>query len=375
MNMSKKDILTVFMVALMGTIAILWATDDSDSATVQDNNSYQTNEATAVEVTYPSVQTINEKLPYLGTIAGTKDGNLSFRIGGRLDAIHVEESEKVQRGQLIATVSVPELDAQYNRAKSEYEKARSSKAFWKREATTDSTLYKEGAISQTAFNKTTFNYEQALSGFHASKAALAEVQERRKQTQLKAPEEGVIGSIMIREGSNVNPNQPVIFFHQGNPIVYADVLEQDIQQGITVGTPVMAKLDGNDTLAGKVQRIDSQAKPPFRSVRIFIDFPDAVISGRPPGAGISLNFEINEKEGALLVPASAIDLREETPRVFKITDEQKAQAVPVELGIQKGEFRQVEGTLSASDKIISSGINSVNNGDSISIIRKITGNN
>lgn len=368
MNMNKKNILTGFFVALLGIASILWYINSKDSTATQ-NNAYGTNQAIAVEVAQLSIKTIKERLPYLGTIAGTKDGNLSFRVGGTLKAIYVEEGEKVQQGQLLATVSVPELDAQYERTESEFKKAQSSKTFWEREVTTDSTLYKEGAISQTAFNKTAFNYEQALSGFNAAKAALEEVQIRRNQTQLRAPEKGVIGSIMIREGSNVGPNQPVIFFHQGNSIVYADVLEQDIQKGIAVGTPVTAKLDGNNILSGKVQRIDSQAKPPFRSVRVFVEFPDTVFSGRPSGSGISLNFEINKKEGAMLVPASAIDLREEDPRIFKVTDEQKAQAIPVELGIQQGEYRQVQGALDSSDKIISSGVNNVNSGDPVEIIR------
>lgn len=374
MNMSKKDILTVFMVALLGTIAVLWLTDDSTSAALQEMDSTEQNKGVAVEVTRPSVQTINEDLPYLGTVAGAKDGNLSFRTGGTLDAINVKESEKVQKGQLLAAVSVPELDAQHRRVKSEFEKAKSTKAFWEREVSTDSTLYKEGAISQTAFNKTAFNYEQALSSYYAAKAALEEVQERKKLTQLRAPAEGTIGSINIREGSNVGPNQPVFFFHQGEPTVYADILEQDVQKGIRVGTPVIAKDNYGKKVTGRVERIDSQAKPPFRSVRVFVGFPDGGFSDRSSGAGVSLSFEINKQKNALLVPVSSIDLRENSPRVFKVNDQQKVEAIPIELGIQSGEYRQIKGSVSSTDKIISSGVNNVENGDRVEIVREITMN-
>lgn len=374
MNMSKKDILTVFMVALLGTIAVLWLTDDSTSAVLQEMDSTEQNKGVAVEVTRPSVQTINEDLPYLGTVAGAKDGNLSFRTGGTLDAINVKESEKVQKGQLLAAVSVPELDAQHRRVKSEFEKAKSTKSFWDREVSTDSTLYKEGAISQTAFNKTAFNYEQALSSYYAAKAALEEVQERKKLTQLRAPAEGTIGSINIREGSNVGPNQPVFFFHQGEPTVYADILEQDVLKGIRVGTPVIAKDNYGKKITGKVERIDSQAKPPFRSVRVFVGFPDGGFSDRSSGAGVSLSFEINKQKNALLVPVSSIDLRENSPRVFKVNDQQKVEAIPIELGIQSGEYRQIKGSVSSTDKIISSGVNNVENGDRVEIVREITMN-
>lgn len=374
MNMNKKDILTIFAIAFVGTIVTLWITGGSTSATGQEKVSAFQESGIAVEVTRPSVKTINTNLPYLGTVAGTKDGKLSFRTGGTLDDILVKEGDKIKKGQLLATVSVPELDAQHERAESEFEKAQSSKAFWKREVTTDSSLYKEGAISQTAFNKTAFNYEQAQSSYNAARASLREVQERKKQTRLQAPADGTIGSIHIREGSNVGPNQPIFFFNQGEKIIYADVLEQDIRKGINKGTTVTITTSGEDTASGKVERIDSQAKPPFRSMRVFVAFPDSVLSDRSSGAGISIRFEINEQKDALLVPVSSVDLRENSPRIFKVNDQQKAEAIPVELGIQQGEYRQIRGAISSSDLIISSGIGNVETGDHVEIIREITSN-
>lgn len=368
MNMTKKDILTIFAVALFGTVAILWFFDDSVTA----QESPPTQQAVAVEVTRPTIKTVANHLPYLGTIAGTKDANLSFRTGGMLSTVEVEEGEKVREGELMATVSVPELDAQLSRARSEFNKAQSSKAFWEREVTTDSTLYKEGAIAQTVFNKTAFNYEQALSSYHAAKAALEEVRERKKLTKLRAPADGTVGSIMIREGSNIGPNQPVFFFHQGEPIIHAEVLEQDIRKGIRVGTTVMAKVNNDEGITGKVERIDSHAKPPFRSVRVFVGFPDGAFSGRPSGAGVSLSFEINKQKNALLLPVSSIDLRGDSPRIFKVNDQQKVEAIPVQLGIQRGEYRQVKGPLSQTDNIISSGVNNVEPGDRVEVVREIT---
>ncbi len=367
--MNKKDILIIFLIALLGTTAVLWVTADNSNAVQQSDDDQRT--AIAVEITQPTVKTVADHLPYLGTVAGTKDGNLSFRIGGMLDQIHVKEGDKVQENQLLATISVPELDAQIRRAQSEFNKAKSSKTFWEREVSIDSALYKDGAISQTVFNKTSFNYEQALSSFYSAKAALEEIRERQKQTKLCAPAEGTIGSILIREGSNIGPNQPVFFFNQGEPTVYADVLEQDIRKGIKVGSFVTAELK-NERIRGKVERIDSHAKPPFRSIRVFTTFPDSAFYNRPSGSGITLRFEINKQKNALLVPVSSIDLRSDQPRLFKIDDQMQARAFSVELGVQRGEFRQVEGDISPTDKIISSGVNNVEPGDRVDITRNIT---
>jgi RND family efflux transporter MFP subunit len=371
MNMNKKDILTVFTTAFIGTVVFMWISSESETVSAKDMDSQQI-ETVAVEVANPDSKSIARHVPYLGTIAGSEDGNLSFRIQGMLNTILVEEGEKVRQDQLLATVSVPELDAQLKRVKSEFEKAKSSKNFWTREVSTDSSLYEEGAIAQTVFNKTAFNYEQALSGYYAARAALEEVRKRRDLTELRAPADGIVGSIMVREGSNVGPNQPVMFLQKGEPIVYADVLEQDIQKGIKIGTPVTAEWNNGEIIQGKVERIDFQAKPPFRSVRVFTSFPDVSFESSPSGAGISLQFEIDKENDALLVPVSAIDLRGESPRIFRVNDQMLVESVPVELGIQSGDMRQVKGRISPSDRIISSGVNNVEGGERVEIVREIT---
>jgi len=372
--MIKKNRLLILGISLFGALLIFWMINPGETSTIQEPASSAQEDTIAVEVTQASVATVANYLSYTGTVAGTKDGNLSFRLQGMLESIHTEEGEKVQKGRLLAVISIPELDAQLRRAVSELKKAESSRDFWEKEASTDSTLYQEGAIAKTVFNKTTFNYEQALSSYNSAIATLEEVRERKNLTRLQAPADGTIGSVLVRQGSNIMPNQPVFFFHQGEPTIHADVIEQDIQKGIKTGSRVIAELNSEKTTVGTVTRIDSQAKPPFRSVRVFTSFPENSLNGRPSGAGVSLKFEVNRQDNALLVPVSSLDLRGETPRLFKVNDQMNAEAVFVEPGIQQGEYRQVKGDISTTDKIISSGANSVEDGDPVEIVREIKPN-
>jgi len=368
--MNKKGIIIVFILAIAGILIFMWAAEKTKTAEGLDRE----NEVTAVEVASPVSKEIASYVTYLGTVMGAKDGSLSFRIAGMLDAVHVREGEQVQKGDLLATLSVPELDAQLKRAESEFKKAQASLKFWEGEVATDSSLYQEGAIAETVLDKTVFNYDQAVSSYQAAKAAVEEVRERKELAYLKAPGSGIIGSIMVREGSNVGPNQPVIFFRQGSPVVYADVVEQDLQKGIKIGTPVIAELD-TSAVKGEVERIDFQAKPPFRSVRVFVSFKDRSIASRPSGSGVTLKFEVTSKEKALLVPVSAVDRRSGEPRLLRVNESMKAEAVAVDLGMQIGENRQVQGKLSQQDRFISAGVSNVEPGDSVKIVRSITSNN
>jgi len=372
--MIRKYRLLIIGISLPGALLIYWFNSPGETAASQVSVSSAQQDTVAVEVTQATVTTVADYLSYTGTVAGTQDGNLSFRLQGMLESIDVEEGEKVQKGRLLALISVPELDAQLRRAVSELNKAESSKEFWEKEAATDSTLYHEGAIAKTVFNKTTFNYEQARSSYNSAKAALEEVRERKNLTRLEAPADGIIGSVLVRQGSNIMPNQPVFFFHQGEPLVHADLIEQDIQKGIKIGSRVTAQLNAGETAEGTVTRIDSQARPPFRSVRVFTSFPENRLIGRPSGAGVTLEFEVNVQHNAMLVPVSSIDLRGKTPRLFKVNGQEIAEAIPVELGIQNGEYRQVKGDISTSDKIISSGVSRVKDGDLVKIVREVKPN-
>lgn len=367
--MTKKEILTILSWAFFSTALITGLTGSAGTDTDPEETETADSRPVPVEVIHPAKDHISRIIPYLGTVKGDDDGHLSFRIQGTLAEIHVQEGQKVRRGEVLATLSVPEMDAQLRRAESEFERSEAAKVFWESELQTDRTLFNEGAIARTVLDKTAFNFEQALGSYNAAAAAVTEVQKRLELATLTAPAPGIIGSILVQEGVNVGPNQPVFFFNSGRPVIFAEVLEQDIRQGISVGTIVTAEDSAGNPVAGRVERMDFQAKPPFRTVRVFVTLPEPVLSDRPSGAGIPLDFHVNRQEHALMVPLSAIDLRDRDPRVLRVTDRSIAEAVPVELGLESGELRQISGRISESDRIISSGITNVVPGDRVRIIQ------
>ena len=48
---------------------------------------------------------------------------LSFKTGGLVDRIYVDEGDRLRRGQLLASLNLAEIDAQVRQARSAYEKA------------------------------------------------------------------------------------------------------------------------------------------------------------------------------------------------------------------------------------------------------------
>ncbi|MEM7572327.1 MAG: efflux RND transporter periplasmic adaptor subunit [Bacteroidota bacterium] len=59
-----------------------------------------------------------------GVIGAKEETNLSFKIGGLIDRVYVEEGQQVRSGQLLATLKTTEIDAQVAQAQQAVDKSR-----------------------------------------------------------------------------------------------------------------------------------------------------------------------------------------------------------------------------------------------------------
>src|SRR6185295_10504759 len=66
----------------------------------------------AVKVQPVSTAPYSSVLKYSGLMASTSEARLSFKIGGVISKIYVKEGDHVERGQLLATLDLTEINAQ-----------------------------------------------------------------------------------------------------------------------------------------------------------------------------------------------------------------------------------------------------------------------
>ncbi|MBY0425973.1 MAG: biotin/lipoyl-binding protein, partial [Cytophagales bacterium] len=82
-------------------------------------------ENTVVSVKTSIVQKENTQLPVVasGLVASSTEARLSFKTGGIIDKIYVEEGDYVKKGQLLATLKLNEIKAQVAQAEEALQKA------------------------------------------------------------------------------------------------------------------------------------------------------------------------------------------------------------------------------------------------------------
>lgn len=325
----------------------------------------------AVSVTRPATDTVFHVARYLGVVEGEDDAPLSFRVSGTIARLYIQEGQRVAAGQLLAELALPESAARLERARMELAKAEANLLYLERERGIDQRLYEKGAIPRSKLDQTQLAYEQALRGRGAARAGVEEAAGLAGAAQLRAPRAGVVGRIDRATGETVMPGQPVLLLNAGARRVRADVLERDRGRGIRQGSPARLTTPTCRDVPGEIVRVDAAVRAPLQSVRVYTTFPEACLAGLPAGAEVPVTFLLQPEVGATLVPISAVDLRGGAPRVFRIGPGQTAEAVPVALGLQQGEWQQVRGALSPEDRVVISGTTNLQPGARVQVAEEL----
>ena len=80
-------------------------------------------EAVAVTVAQVKHEQRSQPIRNSGRISHKNEMRLSFKTGGLIEQISVEEGDEVKAGQILATLDLEEINAQQQRAASNYKKA------------------------------------------------------------------------------------------------------------------------------------------------------------------------------------------------------------------------------------------------------------
>lgn len=133
---------------------------------------------------------------YVGTIEEKTGSTLSFELGGNITSIHVDEGDRVSKGQVLATINPTTLNETHRGALSTLKQAQDAYRRFQ-------PLHKAGTISDIKWVEIESKLEQA-------KAAEAIARQQLTHTSIRAPFNGVVASKQADMGTYVLPGQPVL---------------------------------------------------------------------------------------------------------------------------------------------------------------------
>lgn len=321
-----------------------------------------------------------------GETAAWYESVIYARVDGYVAKWNSDIGDHVKKGQILATIETPDLDAQLAAAKAKVKASQAVVVARRADAEFAKTTYErwkdspKGVVSEQEREAKKSGYDSAVAHVNEAQAQTnldqAHVDRYTALTQFKqvtAPYEGAvterridIGNL-VTSGSNANTT-PLYRMVQDDPIrVFVDV-PQSAAVDIKVGTPVLISagnisvcvLDGKLTrvpgnisdcvLDGKVTRTAGAISPQTRTLRVEIDIPNP---GRTlaPGMYVNVVFEVPAR-GLAQIPAAALIFRTGGPQVVIVGKNDKVHFRKVSIARDNGNIVEISSGVSSGDRVI-----------------------
>ena len=146
---------------------------------------------------------------YYGTLQGGKRVELSFRVSGPLKQILVDKGASVKKNDLLATLDPRDFQTQLKQAQSNQAQAQAQYNDAQTNFKRYENLYKQKAVSKSQYDAQKTQVDVARSALNAAAAQTAAIRDSLKDTELRAPFDGVIADRMVENFQDVTAKQPI----------------------------------------------------------------------------------------------------------------------------------------------------------------------
>ena len=314
----------------------------------------------------------HKNTPFLsvsGKIEAVNSADLSTRLMGYVNKVHVNVGDYVKKGTLL--VSINNADLQARRAQVNAGITEATVAF--KNAQKDYNRYKnlftENSASQKEMDDMTARFEMAKARLEAAKQMLNEVNAQLEYSNITAPFNGIITSKNIKAGDMANPGIPLISIETPeNFEVMAMVPETEISK-IKTGSVVEVYINAiNKSLKGKVSEVSTSAKNTGGQylVKIELAKTDAnILSGM--FSTIQFPVERKSKSQVVMIPTEAIVTNGQLSGIYTVSQNHTALLRWLRLGRTFGNQVEVLSGLNIDEAYIISAEGKLFNGAKITI--------
>lgn len=288
--------------------------------------------------------------------------------GLRLTEVRVNVGDVVKAGQVLATFSTESVQADVAQARASLLEAQASAADAAANAERARTLQNSGALSTQQINQYLTTEKTARARAEAAQAVLGAQQLRGRQTQVLAPDSGVISARTATVGAVVSAGTELFrLIRKGRLEWRAEVTSAELGR-ITAGTTAVVRPASGGEIQGRVRMIAPTVDPQTRSALVYVDLPILPAKNSPAKAGMFARGEFNlGASDALTVPQRAIVVRDGFNFVFRLAPDNRVSQVKVVTGRLAGDRVEVLTGLAPDARIVVDGAGFLNDGDLVRV--------
>jgi membrane fusion protein (multidrug efflux system) len=297
-----------------------------------------------------------DRIEALGTLRANESVALTASVTETVGALHFDDGDRVQAGQVLIEMTSAEEQAQLNEARALVNEA-------DRQLRRVQSLATQGTAAKSLLDERGRESETA-------RARLVAIESRLSDRLIKAPFAGVVGLRNISVGALVEPGDLITTLDDDSvmklDLSVPSVYLSDLVPGLAVKATTRAF--GERTFDGEVRSIDSRVDPVTRSVvvRVLVPNPERILK---PGMLMQVTLRKDPRQTLVIPEAALMPLGRQQFVLVAAEEEQghKAEKRQIRIGSRRpGEVEVLDG-LQQGQLVITHGTQRVRPGQAIEL--------
>ena len=348
----------------------------------------------SVSVATAHVGFIANQLTVAGVFQPFQEIDVHGKVSGYIRHIYVDIGDRVRQGQTLAVLEVPELQAEVAGAQAGITQTQQNILRLQNEVAREEAGYaavhanyvrlkqasdqQPGLVAAQELDDALAKDRSAASQVDAAKSAVAAAQGQlgvsraenlrvssiEQYATITAPYSGVITmryadtGALIPAGTAEGLNQAVVRLAQSDVLrLRMPVPERDVPF-VHVGSVVAVHVQATgQQFLGTVVRFTRDVSNATRTMMTEVDVNNPTLT-LTPGMYADVTFNLEQKDNALLIPASAV-VQGDQPSVMLVDSSNRVEKRPVVLGIAGSNSQEVTSGLQPGDRIVIGGLSAL----------------
>nr|WP_315464118.1 efflux RND transporter periplasmic adaptor subunit [uncultured Rhodoferax sp.] len=329
-------------------------------------------------LTVSTIQAKSSQLPVKlaanGSVAAWQEASVGAEVGGlRVAELQVGVGDQVKRGQVLLTFASDSVQADVALARASLNEAQANAADALANADRARAVQGTGAVSAQQINQYLTQEATAKARVASAQAQLDAQLLRLKQTQLLAPDSGIISARSVSVGTVVGAGSELFkLIRQGRLEWRGEVTSSEFSR-IRPGMAVLVTSPGGVQARGKVRMLAPTVDAVTRNGLVYVDLVGVATAGQSLGAAFKPGmyargeFELGSS-GALTVPQTAVVVRDGFRYVYRVGADNKVNQLKVQTGRVVGDQIEIQRGVNPDDKLVSSGGSFLSEGDTVKVV-------
>jgi len=316
---------------------------------------------------------------WVATMNGYVNAQIRPQVSGYIIKQEYKEGSLVRKGQVLFEIDPRPFKAALDRAKGDLAQAQAQLGKSILDVERDTPLAEARAIAKSQLDNEIQAKRGAQAAIESSKAAVEQAELNLEWTKVTSLVDGIAGIAQVQIGNLVGPNSILTSVSQVDPIkAYFPISEHEyvLAQrsnaasgkhaiGFFGNSLELILTDGSlHPQKGKILLADRQVDSTTGTIRIVAAFPNPGNILRPGQYG-RVRVETNIKNGALLVPQSAVEQSQGSYQVAVVGSDHKVSMRTVKPGETVGTMWVIDDGLKPGEQVVVEGLQRIKEGTTV----------